>query len=129
MLRRARRTPRPPAHYTTSLPAPLPGFLPAGGPPAYGPHAARCTMGGFGTARGPCSAEATLENRPDGEAGQQDEYARWYLRDADRVVQVETYEGAYHHDRRIRVVCALLRAAGVRRVLDLGCGDGWQVAR
>ena len=45
------------------------------------------------------------------------------------MAHAESYEGGYHHSRRIKIVCALLRRAGVRRVLDLGCGDGWQVGR
>lgn len=75
------------------------------------------------------AAEANLEHPPDGGAFRQDDYTRWYLQDADRVLHTESYERGYHHHRRIKVVCALLRRAGVRRVLDLGCGDGWQVGR
>src|SRR5262249_2629367 len=75
------------------------------------------------------AAEAILENPSDETAFRQDPYARWYLKDAERVLQTESYERAYHHHRRIKMVCALLRSVGVRRVLDLGCGDGWQVDR
>jgi len=70
-----------------------------------------------------------LETPGDERVVQQDDYTRWYLQDADRVVHSESYENGYHHYRRIKIVCALLHRAGVRRVLDLGCGDGWQVGR
>lgn len=55
-----------------------------------------------------------------------DDYALWYERDAARVVHAESYEGGYHHHRRMRVVCRVLKRLKVQRVLDMGCGDGWQ---
>lgn len=99
--------------------------MPRPGTRAAGPHAVQC-----GTFRSPSAcweAEAILEHRPDGGSCEQDDCARWYLQDAGRVAHAESYEGGYHHSKRIKIVCALLRRAGARRVLDLGCGDGWQV--
>lgn len=59
----------------------------------------------------------------------EDRYANWYREDARRTVHSEIYEGRYHHDRRMRVVAAALRRAGVERLIDMGCGDGWQSLR
>src|SRR5437899_5214128 len=133
MLRHACRIWRPRRNYTARLPwiaseaccrlvraHPLEIHEP-------GRHAVQC--GALRALKACGEAGATLEHRPDEGSCRQDDYTRWYLQDADRVVHAETYERGYHHSRRIRVVCALLRRAGVRQVLDLGCGDGCQVGR
>lgn len=58
-----------------------------------------------------------------------DEYVHWYREDAKRIHQCAAYESGYHHHRRVAMVAALLRRFGVRRLLDLGCGDGWQAEK
>jgi len=76
-----------------------------------------------------CVAGAVTEREggPSSMIGRKgDDYALWYEQDAERVIHGESYEGGYHHHRRIRVVCRLLKRLKVRSVVDMGCGDGWQ---